>query len=95
MKKYEISLIIKSLNSDEEINNVIKKIELIIQDNGGEISKIDKWGKRRMAYLIKDCEEGYYVVIYFIAESKVVFELNRVIKITDEILRHMIIKKDE
>lgn len=94
MKKYEVAYIIKPLE-EEATNAIIAKFENLVVNNGGEIVKIDRWGKRRMAYLINDIAEGYYVLMYFNSESKVVFELERVMKITDEVLRHMVIKEDE
>lgn len=94
MKKYEVAYIIKPLE-EEATNAFIAKFENLVVNNGGEIVKIDRWGKRRMAYLINDIAEGFYVLMYFYAEAKAVFELERVMKITDEVLRHMVIKEDE
>mgnify|MGYP001119826182 CR=1 FL=1 len=94
MNKYEVMFIVKPAE-EEAINAVIAKFEALIQANGGSIDKVDRWGKRRLAYEVKDFTEGYYCVIYFSAEPKAVFELERVLKITDEILRHMVVKHDE
>ncbi|EAX46963.1 ribosomal protein S6 [Thermosinus carboxydivorans Nor1] len=94
MRKYEVIFIVKPLD-EEATNAVIAKFENLIKNNGGNVEKIDRWGKRRLAYPVKDFTEGYYCVIYFDAEPKAVFELERVMKITDEILRHMVVKEDE
>ena len=94
MRKYEVVFIVK-LGEEEEINAVITKFENLIKNTGGIIDKIDRWGKRRMAYEIKDLMEGYYCLIHFSSESETVFELERVMKITDELLKHMIIKIEE
>ncbi|MEN6414044.1 MAG: 30S ribosomal protein S6 [Veillonellales bacterium] len=94
MRKYEVMFIIKPAE-EEALNTVITKFENLIKDNGGEVEKIDRWGKKRLAYEIKDFAEGYYCLIYFSAEPKAVFELERVMKITDEILKHMVIKEEE
>ncbi len=94
MRKYEVMFIIKPAEEDA-INAVVAKFENLIKNNGGNIDKVDRWGKRRLAYEIKDIAEGVYVIFYFTAEPKVVFELERVMKITDEILKHMVIKEDE
>ena len=59
------------------------------------VEKTDRWGKKRLAYEIDDIAEGLYVLVTFSAEPKTVKELDRVMKITDEILRHMIIRKGE
>ena len=94
VKKYEVVFIVK-LGEEEAINNTIAKFETLIKNNGGEIEKIDRWGKRRLAYEIKDLTEGYYCLINFAAEAAAVAELDRVMKITDELLKHMIIKIEE
>jgi small subunit ribosomal protein S6 len=94
MHKYEVIFIVKPAE-DEAIDAVLAKFENLIKNNGGNIDKVDRWGKKRLAYEIKDFNDGIYFVVYFTSEPKVVNELDRVMKITDEILRHMIIKQDE
>ena len=94
MRKYELVSIIKPLE-EEATNEVIAKFENLIKNQGGNIDKIDRWGKKRLAYEIKDMNDGYYCLFYFTAEPKVVAELDRVLKITDEIIKHMIVKEDE
>jgi small subunit ribosomal protein S6 len=86
--------IIKPLE-DEATNDIVAKFENLIKNNGGEIEKTDRWGKRRLAYAIDDINDGYYVLVHFVAQPEAVAELDRVMKITDEILRHMIIKQGE
>lgn len=94
MNKYEVMFIVKPAE-EEAVNNVVTKFENLIKANGGQIEKIDRWGKRRLAYEIKDHTEGHYYLFYFAAEPKAIAELDRVMKITDEVLRHLIIKEDE
>lgn len=94
MRNYEVIFIVKPAE-EEATNAVIAKFENLIKNNGGNIEKIDRWGKKRLAYEIQDFAEGYYCIFYFTAEPAVVAELDRVMKITDEILKHMIIKEDE
>jgi small subunit ribosomal protein S6 len=79
---------------DETIDAVVAKFEKLLTDNGATIDKTDRWGKRKLAYPIDDLAEGYYVLVEFSAEPAAVKELDRVMKITDEVMRHMIIKKD-
>mgnify|MGYP000112278307 FL=1 len=79
---------------DETIDAVVAKFEKLLTNNGAVIDKTDRWGKRKLAYLIDDLAEGYYVLVDFSAEPAAVKELDRVMKITDEVMRHMIIKKD-
>lgn len=94
MRKYEVMFIVKPAE-EEATNAVIAKFENLVKNNGGNIEKIDRWGKRRLAYEIKDFAEGYYCIFYVTGEPALVAELDRVMKITDEILKHMIIKEDE
>lgn len=94
MKKYEVIFIVKPAE-EEAVNAVITKFENLIKNNGGEIEKIDRWGKKRLAYEIKDFMDGYYCIFNFTAEPQVIAELDRVMKITDEILKHMIVKEEK
>lgn len=94
LKKYELMFILKP-NEDDAIKATVDKFAAIITDNGGSVEKVDAWGKRRLAYEIKNFADGYYVLINFAAEPAVVAELDRVMKITDDVLRHMIVKQEE
>ena len=94
MKKYyEIMYIVKPIEEDA-FKAVVAKFDKLITENGGKVEKTDCWGKRRLAYEIQDLQEGLYVLVTFQAEAAAVRELDRVMKITDEVLRHMIISKD-
>ena len=94
MRKYELVFIIKPME-EEATQAVIAKFEAMVANNGRVIDKIDRWGKRKLAYLVKDFTEGYYCIFHFTGKPETVAELNRVMKITDDILRHMIVKEDE
>ncbi len=94
MNKYEVMFIVKPAE-EEAVEAVVAKFDNLIKTNGGAIDKIDRWGKRRLAYEIKDFNEGVYFVVYFTAAAGVVAELERVMKITDEILRHMVVKQED
>lgn len=94
MNKYEVMFIVKPAD-EEAVEAVFAKVENLIKNNGGTIDKVDRWGKRRLAYELKDFNEGVYFVVYFTAPAGAVAELERVMKITDEILRHMVIKQEE
>ena len=95
MRNYEVLYIVKPDLDEEQNNAVIEKFNTLIADNGGEDLTVDKWGKRRMAYEIKDYREGFYVLLHFKGEAKTAQELDRVMKITDEVLRFMILRKEE
>ena len=94
MKKYfEIMYIVKPIEEDA-LKAVVAKFDKLITANGGNVEKTDCWGKRRLAYEIQNLNEGLYVLVTFQADAAAVKELDRVMRITDEVLRHMIIRKD-
>lgn len=97
MKKntsYEVLIIVNATLSDDDIAKQISDIEEVINKNKGSVKNIEKWGRKRLAYEIKDLNEGYYVLIYFAGESKTITELDRILKINDNILRHMIVRSE-
>lgn len=91
---YETVMIINSKLSEEAIASIIEKIKNLIESNATIDGEIQEWGKRKLAYEIDDQKEGYYVLINFVSDAKFPAELDRVYKITDGILRSLIIKKD-
>ncbi len=95
MRNYECMFILKPDLDEEVIQQAIDRYTLIITDGQGEMVSVDKWGKRRLAYEINDLFEGYYVLMVFKCEPSVVSELDRVMKISDGIMRFMIINKDD
>lgn len=94
MRNYELMYVVKPDLDEENLAAVIDKFSTLIAGNGGEVVSVDKWGKRRLAYEIKDYREGIYVLVNFKGEAGTARELDRVFKITDGILRFMIILKD-
>lgn len=95
MRAYEALYIIRLEQDEEQINAVIEKFKTLVENRGGEITKLDKWGKRRLAYEIKHNREGFYVLMEFNGEPDTVAELDRVYRITDEVLKFMIIREEE
>lgn len=90
MRKYEDMVILQS-NLEEDVRNAeIEKIKNIVTKFNGTVEKVNEWGQRRLAYEINKKRDGYYVVINFTADSNAVNEIDRVSKISDNVLRHMI-----
>ena len=79
---------------EEKRNQLLDRYKGIIEADGS-ISNVDEWGIRKLAYLINDIGEGYYVLINFESTPEVVNELDRISKISDIIMRHMIIRQDD
>lgn len=94
MNKYETIFVINPEADEEMIQSLIEKAKAIIEENGS-VENIDEWGKRKLAYEVKGFLEGYYVLMNFTAETSIPAELDRVFKITENIIRHIIIKEDE
>lgn len=86
-------MVISTKLSEEKIAAVIEKFKNLIQSNGAIEGDIQEWGKRKLAYEIDDQKEGYYVLINFVSSATFPAELDRVYKITDGILRSLIVKK--
>ena len=95
MRNYECMFILKPDMEEEAIQLALDRYTAIVTDGEGEMVSVDKWGKRRLAYEIKDLFEGYYVLMNFKSEPPVVKELDRVMKISDDMLRFMIINQDD
>ena len=93
MRKYEAMLIFFPSIEEEKRNQLLERFKGIIAADGS-ISNVDEWGIRKLAYLIEDIGEGYYVLINFEGTPEVVKEIDRVARISDGIMRHMIIKQD-
>lgn len=91
MRKYEVMYIIRPEVEQENVQAIVDKFNGIIS-NGGEVTKTDVIGKRRLAYEIKKLRDGYFVLVHFNATTEVVNELDRIMKITDEVIRSMIVR---
>lgn len=94
MKRYEVIAIVKSDLSEDDISKLIERIENIIVKRNGIIAKIDKWGKRRLAYEINKQKEGFYFLFDFVGDGPIVAEIERNYKIDDRVLKFISIKKD-
>jgi len=92
MRRYETVFIVKSSTGEDEINAVIEKVSSIITGDGGTVFSVDKWGLKKLAYLIKKDSQGYYVHIDYAAVPVVVGEIERIFKIDDRLLKYMTLK---
>ena len=95
MNKYEAMYILKPDMEDEARAALIQRFSEIIVTNGGEIENIDEWGKKRLAYPINYINDGYYVLVNFKANPELPAELERNFKISEFVMRSMIIRNDE
>lgn len=91
---YETVMVLNTKLGEDAIQALVEKFKALIEQNG-TINNVDVWGKRRLAYLIEDESEGYYVLIDFTSKPDFPAELDRVYKITDGVLRSLITAKQE
>ena len=92
--KYETVFIVDVNLGEENIAAMVEKFKTLIENNG-TVTNVNEWGKRRLAYPINDLNEGHYVLMTFTAAPELPAELDRVLKITEGVMRSMIICKDE
>ena len=95
MRKYEIMYIIRPNIEDEAKKALIERFSGILTGNGAEISETKDWGKRRLAYEINDFRDGYYQILQVNAEPAAVDEFSRLAKISEDIIRHIVIKNEK
>ena len=94
MNLYETIYIIKPDIEEDAVKALVERFKALIE-TGGEIETIDDWGKRKLAYLIEDYAEGYYVYMKYKANNEIPSELDRVFGINENILRHLIVRLEK
>ena len=94
MAFYELMFIVKPELDEEQVNSATDKVHQLIVANGGSVTKTASWGKRRLAYQVGAYREGYYIVSNFEVETARIVELERVLKISDTVFRHLLVKRD-
>ncbi|MCX6344386.1 MAG: 30S ribosomal protein S6 [Armatimonadetes bacterium] len=92
IRNYETLYIIDSNLMDEQIDGIISKYTTLITEQGGEVQAAGRWDRRRLAYEIKGRREGLYILMYFTGEAAVKNELDRMFRISDELIRHIILR---
>ena len=94
MNKYELALVVSAKIDDEARAEVVEKAKGYITRFGGTVSEVEEWGKKRLAYEIQKMREGYYYFIQFEAEADCPAELEHRVRIMDNVLRYLVVRKD-
>ena len=89
---YETIIIINSSLEDAQIKDTVTKVTNLISEHG-KVESTEEWGKKRLAYPIQKQSEGYYCLINFSSNPEFIEELERVYNITDEVIKHIVVKK--
>ena len=92
MNQYEVMYVIDPTLDDGARVELINRFSELVKKNGGEVVRVDEWGKRRLAYAINYKTEGYYVLMYIKAPSSLPQELERNLQIADSVLRYLVIR---
>jgi small subunit ribosomal protein S6 len=95
LSEYEVVFIIKATETDEVIDGIVAQMEEVAKQQGGEMIKADRWGRRKLAYDIGKQREGYYVLFHLRAERGAISELERKFKMNDAVIRFLTIRIDD
>ena len=94
MRKYEIMYIIRPNIEEEAKKSLVERFNTVLTENGAELTDAKEWGKRRLAYEINDFRDGYYMLLKVASEAAAVQEFDRLAKINEDIIRHIVIKEE-
>lgn len=95
IKNYESVVIINAALDDEQIDSIVKTIQNLITDNGGQINEIDLWGRKRLAYPINKSKSGYYAIFRFSCNSEFIAKLERMYRLDENVIRYITILLDK
>jgi small subunit ribosomal protein S6 len=91
-KMYESAVLINAALEEDQIQSIISRIKELISSNDGEITDIEDWGRKRLAYMIKKSKIGYYIIFQFNAYPQIISTLEKFYKLDENILRYLSIK---
>jgi len=93
-RDYELGFILNPEVSEEQSNSILERIQQVVTNHDGQVVRVNQWGRRRLAYPIAHQRDGFYVFFDMILTPETVSELDRNLKVTEEVLRHIIIRRD-
>jgi len=95
VRPYELMVILEpTLDEEAQIDPLLERLQQVVVSHNGQVDHLDKWGRRRLAYEIDDRTEGFYAVMQFRAESEATRELDRLLKLADGVVRHLIVRDE-
>ena len=95
MREYELTFVVRSNVEEPDLTAVIDRVKSLISDNGGEVTKLDLWGTRRLAYPINHIREGQYIFMLTQLPPQAITELDRALNLTEDVMRHLFVRADE
>jgi small subunit ribosomal protein S6 len=94
-RKYELVYVVSPEASDEQVADLHTQVQAIVQRIGGQIEKTENWGRRKLAYEIGRHKEGTYVLEVLLGGGELIKEIDRRLKVTDLVIRHLVVRVDE
>mgnify|MGYP000259582595 CR=1 FL=1 len=94
MNKYELALVVSAKIEDDARTATVEKAKEYITRAGGTVTEVEEWGKKKLAYEIQKMHEGFYYFIQFEADSQCPAEIERHVRIMDNVLRYLVVKKE-
>ena len=94
MSKYELALVVNAKNEDEAREAVVEKAKGYVARYGGTVTEVEEWGKKRLAYEVQKMREGFYYFIQFEADATCPAEVERHVRIMDNVMRYLVVKKE-
>ena len=95
MRAYELLFFVDPSSNEEVRAGIMKRVEVAITENGGQVDSVDDWGKRKLAFEIDKLNEGDYTLINFHADPTQIAELDRILRINDAVKRHMVVRRPD
>ena len=94
MRDYELGIVLSPEASEEQTKAILDRVSQVVQTNGGVVVKVNAWGRRRLAYPIERHRDGLYYFLDLSLTPQTVLEVDRNLKVTEEVIRHLIVKRD-
>ena len=94
MNKYELAVVVSAKIEDDARTETVEKVKALVERFGGQITEVDEWGKRRLAYEIQKMKEGYYYFVRFEADSTAPAEIESRLRIMDNVLRFLCVRQE-
>ncbi len=95
MTRYEVIFIVHPDRTDEEARKVAERVGEVVAREGGEVLKVEEWGKRKLAYEVEKQSKGIYLLMHIAGTGKVVNEVERMLRISDDVLKYLTVAVDE
>jgi len=92
--QYELTYVISGVVQQNQVDDIVRKVNHLVENNGGDVLEVDEWGNQRLAYEIDRKRSGYYVNMYFKAPGTLIQRLERELQVNDDVLRYLTLRMD-